>query len=455
MRKGHQHIHPGIARVGNLSVGKGHPVWLQSMTKTDTRDTNATVKQCIESFEQGAALMRISIPDRTALQHFTLIQKKIRQAGFQNPLAADIHYRADLAIEAARVAQKIRINPGNFVSASKRENIASSEHPADNYKELTYNELRKLTDVCNNNGTAIRIGVNAGSLPPHIIRKFGHTSSALVEATAEYLEILENLRFFNTVISIKSSRIRETVDACRAIQERMQMQGRFYPLHIGVTEAGNGISGRMKSAAGILELLHSGIGDTLRVSLSESPVNEILFGKELLRFAGMSTDHPDTLYNHSNHHLSIHSDAETPDPLIADVVWQFISHKNQTINDLTIRAPGFSDQGIIKNVSDQLLQVSGVRIVETEFVGCPGCARTEMDMEGLCGEVKKRFSGFPGLKIAVMGCMVNGPGEMGDADYGLIASGKDSLILYKGQNPIGKYADIKSALHHLQKEINH
>ena len=270
--------------LGNTGFGGGNPVRIQSMTNTPTADVKATVDQCKPIFDAGAELVRITARNISEAKALSDIRKQLASAGYQQPLAADIHFNPAIAMEAARRVEKIRINPGNFVDLFPKI-IQYTE--AEYNQEL--NEIRKtvlpLIGVCRENGTAVRVGINGGSLNRRIIDRFGNTTQAMVESALEFIQLFHDEHFHNLVISIKASDVKNMIHANRLLAQRCMDNGFDYPIHLGVTEAGEGEDGRMKSAAGIGSLLMDGIGDTIRVSLTESPEKEIPVALEIIESA--------------------------------------------------------------------------------------------------------------------------------------------------------------------------
>ncbi len=473
--------------IGGVLTGANHPVRLQSMTKTNTHNIPATVEQCIKAFDAGADLMRISVPDKKSAECLKTIKNKLTTAGYHQPLVADIHYRAELALEAARIVEKIRINPGNFDTVPAQLTNVDNPEREDSavFQEGLRDKLKQLIELCKVHGTAIRIGVNAGSVSRQQ-HHHKHIAEILAEAGIGYLQVFESLGFYQTVVSLKASSPANTAIANFLMIKRMQEERMCYPLHIGVTEAGSGISGRVRSALGIMPLLIDDIGNTLRVSLTESPENEISFARSLVRAAKtvQAGRHPETRHSHKGYTCDseynrkpqkksssnayphgagndsfldalidrfekkirpshsqdnepghdIYSGADNTDDLIADVVRQFVCLDNrQKSRHITISAPGLSNRSMADETARQLMQYAGSKVTETEFVSCPACARARMNMEKLCVRVKEELPGYPTLKIAIMGCMVNGPGEMADAHFGLIAAGKELVHLFRGK----------------------
>ncbi|MFW5778132.1 MAG: (E)-4-hydroxy-3-methylbut-2-enyl-diphosphate synthase, partial [Bacteroidota bacterium] len=267
--------------IGDRPLGGNNPIRLQSMTNTPASDIESTVNQCIRIIEAGADYVRISTPNQNSAHEVMSVKKKLRSAGFTNPLIADIHFNPEVALIAARHVEKIRINPGNYTGAVSKRKISFSNQEIEEMLEKTRNKIRPLVDVCKENGTVIRIGTNMGSLSPRIIAQYGNTPAAMVASTLEFLEIFRSLGFHDLVISLKTSKPVTMIQAYEEMVEKMLELGMDYPLHVGITEAGEGENGRIKSALGICTLLNKGIGDTVRVSLTEKPENEIPFAKKL------------------------------------------------------------------------------------------------------------------------------------------------------------------------------
>jgi len=346
-------------KVGSAVIGGGAPVLVQSMTTTSPKDVEGSVKQIIELANAGCELVRITVPTLADAEKLKEISEKVRSSGIQIPISADIHFQPKAAFEALKWVEKVRVNPGNF---------GNDAFP------LFVKEAKKL-------GRAIRIGVNHGSLSARILEKYGNTPLGMVESALEFLSMCEAESFDQIIFSLKASRPKEMVEANRLMTERL-VAGKHkpYPFHLGVTEAGEGEDGRIKSAVGIGALLIDGIGDTIRVSLTEDPVKEI-------------------------------------------------------------------------PVAFNLLQAAGLRKTKAEFISCPGCGRTLFDLQNVTAEVKKRFSHLKHLSIAVMGCIVNGPGEMSDADFGYVGAAAGNITLYEGKNPVSKNIPQNEALDALENLI--
>ena len=367
-----------MIRIGDIPMGGNHPVRVQSMTNTDTMDTESTVAQAIRMIEAGCEYVRIAVPGRKEVENLKDIRKKLFKNGYKTPLIADVHFNPKIAEMAAEIVEKVRINPGNYTD--KTEMLDAGYWMLDkNYQEELENIARKLNPllkICKMNGTAIRIGTNHGSLSHRIMERYGDTPLGMVESALEFARICEDQGFHEIVLSMKSSSTRVMIQANRLLVERMKQEKMDYPIHLGVTEAGAGEDGRLKSAIGIGSLLADGIGDTIRVSITETPEKEI-------------------------------------------------------------------------PVAYGILQSVGIRITKTEYISCPSCSRTLFDIEEAVEQVKAKTSHLKGLKIAIMGCIVNGPGEMADAHYGYVGTGKEKINLYKGQSLVKKNVDANNALDEL------
>ena len=599
--------------IGNIILSSGNPIRVQSMINTPTMDTKACVRQAIRIIKAGGELVRITAPtvqDAENLQH---IHKALRDKGYDTPLVADIHFVSDAAFVAARYVEKVRINPGNFMD--RRATFEEVDYSNIKYAAMLRNVKKKfveLLDICKEYGTAVRIGTNHGSLSDRIMSRYGDTPAGMVEATLEFLRVCKSENFDNVVISLKSSDCRVMVDAVRLLAKKMSSEGMQYPLHLGVTEAGEGEDGRIRSAIGIGTLLSEGIGDTIRVSLTEAPENEIPVGKMLVDICNFpkfeksgdllkgDCSHPIIVANISsgkvfdddasrklgfeqgavndpvygdklrlghNSPEMIYTDTLGPEltklpeetlvivplalwdiahlynrnagvlcsvdeflkegrveegvPIFVEVsdiddlddklvdrlnsvskttivfsfgleyhtyhdAYRWIDSwgvKNQTLIHVTSRAkdkkraslevaarigglflnrlPGgiwvkmskIHETDYTLELSRNILQSAGVRRYKTEIISCPGCGRTLFDLEGTVAKVKETFGHLKDLKIAVMGCIVNGPGEMGDADYGYIGAGGGKVNLYKGRELILSSIPEEQAIEALQELI--
>jgi (E)-4-hydroxy-3-methylbut-2-enyl-diphosphate synthase len=346
-------------QVGNLPMGGDNPVRVQSMTTVSTMDTEGCIAQIKRIVDAGGEYVRLTTQGVREAENLKNIKEGLRRDGYDVPIIADVHFNANVADIAALYADKVRINPGNYVD------------PARKFKHLEYtdeeyaDEIKKIEErfvpflnICKEHHTAIRIGVNHGSLSDRIMSRYGDTPEGMVESCMEFLRICVKENFMNVVISIKASNTEIMVRTVRLLVATMDSEDMHFPIHLGVTEAGEGEDGRLKSAVGIGALLIDGIGDTIRVSLSEAPEKEI-------------------------------------------------------------------------PVAYGILQAARVRITKTEYISCPGCGRTLYNLEETIGKIKAATSHLNGLKIAIMGCIVNGPGEMADADYGYVGAARGKVSLYK------------------------
>lgn len=358
----HSRFRTGVVNIGDLPLGGDYPIRVQSMTNTDTLDTLATVEQSIRMIEAGCEYVRIAVPGMKETENLREIKKELYKRGYRVPLIADVHFNPKIAEIAATLVEKVRINPGNYTDKRKIQDTGCgmTDNTYQDELEKIARRIKPLIMICKDHGTAIRIGTNHGSLSDRIMERYGDTPLGMVESAMEFVRICESFSFRNIVLSMKASNTSVMIHANRLLVERMKEEGMNYPLHLGVTEAGAGEDGRLKSAVGIGSLLADGIGDTIRVSITEDPEHEI-------------------------------------------------------------------------PVAYGILQASGARITRTEFISCPSCARTLFDIQKALLTIKKLTSHLKGLKIAVMGCIVNGPGEMADADYGYVGAGKGKVMLYKGR----------------------
>jgi (E)-4-hydroxy-3-methylbut-2-enyl-diphosphate synthase len=365
-----------VVNIGDLPMGGNYPVRVQSMTNTDTMDTKATVAQAIRMIVAGCEYVRIAVPGRKEVENLKVIKKELLKRGYKIPLIADVHFNPGIAEIAATIVEKVRINPGNY--ANKKSAVGSRQSAVRYNDELDRiaGNMYQLLKICKTNGTAIRIGTNHGSLSERILNRYGDTPLGMVESILEFGRICRESGFHDLVLSLKSSNTRVMIQANRLLVERMKQEKMDFPIHLGVTEAGSGEDGRLKSAIGIGSLLADGIGDTIRVSITEAPENEI-------------------------------------------------------------------------PVAFGILQSAGVRITKTEYISCPSCARTLFDIEEVMEKVREKTSHLTGLRIGVMGCIVNGPGEMADAHYGYVGAGKGKINLYKGQSLVKKNIDASDALEEL------
>ncbi|MFP4025200.1 MAG: (E)-4-hydroxy-3-methylbut-2-enyl-diphosphate synthase [Thiohalospira sp.] len=575
--------------VGNLKIGGNNPICIQSMTSTNTLKTEETVAQSLRIIEAGGELVRITAQGVSEAENLENIKKGIRQSGFYTPLAADIHFNPNAAFIAAKIVEKVRINPGNFVD--KRANFTKVDFTEAEYKaeiKKIEDKLIPLLDICKQNKTALRIGVNHGSLSGRIMNRYGDTPEGMVESAMEFLRICVREDFKNIVVSLKSSNTKVMVHANRLMIAQMEKERMNFPLHLGVTEAGEGEDGRIKSAVGIGTLLADGIGDTIRVSLTEPPEDEIPVVIKLTKYCSERENHPpistvqpvpvdffdyqkyDSLavsniggnnppvvisngknsnelkaeYFYIDNQWDEKMLKENENYIVNEVLWhkQYFNHQNvfplyrsiesflgdnkqseklnfiyisnhklatndiKSLNNknnivfvlVTGHMNGFADQraaffklmnasskipviikrsyseseledlqikaasdtgslfldgmgdGIwienegtvaeenIVNTSFGILQAARVRTSKTEYISCPGCGRTLFDLQKTTKLIRERTSHLKNLKIGIMGCIVNGPGEMADADYGYVGAGPGKITLYKNKEIIKK-----------------
>jgi (E)-4-hydroxy-3-methylbut-2-enyl-diphosphate synthase len=382
-----------VVNIGDVPLGGNNPIRVQSMTNTDTMDTQATVEQAIRMIDAGCEYVRIAVPGMKEAENLKNIRNELRKRGFRTPLIADVHFNPKIVELAATIVEKVRINPGNYLDQKAYRGQRSEfgdrnsedgrwrmENGGDRELEKISYRISPLLKICKEHGTALRIGTNHGSLSARIMERYGDTPQGMVESALEFVRICEAHDFYDIVLAMKASNVKVMITANRLLVERMKENKMNYPLHLGVTEAGSGEDGRLKSAIGIGSLLADGIGDTIRVSITEDPEYEI-------------------------------------------------------------------------PVAYGILQATGARIMRTEFISCPSCARTLFNIQDTLKEIKRKTGHLPGLKIAVMGCIVNGPGEMADADYGYVGAGKGKVMLYKGQSVVKKNIDETVAVDELIRVI--
>lgn len=614
-------------KVGDLLIGNNHPIRIQTMTTTDTMDTAATVAQAIRCIEAGAELVRITAPSKKEAENLLAIKQALRQQGYHTPLVADIHFTPNAAEIAARIVEKVRINPGNYVDKKKFEQLEYTDSEYQEEIDRIRERFTPLVKICQEHGTAMRIGTNHGSLSDRIMSRYGDTPMGMVESAMEFLRIAEDLRYRNIVLSMKASNPQVMVQAYRLLVHTMQQElGHCYPLHLGVTEAGDGEDGRIKSAIGIGTLLEDGIGDTIRVSLTEDPEFELPVCKDIVkrytnrndqtklqpvenisyspfeykrratiatenlgdkqvpvvvadysRFAalqpadlaaiGYNYDEPtdkwnigdaaadyiftDTLpafalpgtlrvftkadnwktladksaalplfdaasYNAAGETAAVNfvkvdclalqapenealftklADAKTAaqtvlvaeatgsmamaairrlfilleekhiaSPVIVHGISQqatadehLIHHAVETgallldgFGDglwLTNNPATKEDAAVLNNIAFGILQATRTRISKTEYISCPSCGRTLFDLQETTARIRAVTHHLKGVKIAIMGCIVNGPGEMADADFGYVGSGVGKITLYKGKEIVkrGLNSDVAVA----------
>ncbi|HIZ87207.1 MAG TPA: (E)-4-hydroxy-3-methylbut-2-enyl-diphosphate synthase [Candidatus Coprenecus pullistercoris] len=411
-------------KVGDVLIGHGCPTVVQSMCNCDTDDIDAAVSQCRELYKAGARLVRLTTQGLREVESLSRIKRRLSDEGVDVPLVADVHFSSEVAIAAASVADKVRINPGNF---AKDHDTAKAQ-------------FRRFLDECRKYGTAVRIGINHGSLGQRITELYGNTPKGMQEAMSEWVQMCIDEDFYNVVLSLKASNVPVMTQAYILLQQWMEERGTIFPLHLGVTEAGNGDMGRIKSAAGLATLLSRGIGDTVRVSLTEPPVNEILPARLIAEFF-------DTAQKPSDYQTGVR-DGVPSFELRCSTHEEFIVKAscilgpmlvNKEIDDFDIRCiygDKVADKSEIEQFKSDIMQATRRRISQCEYIACPSCGRTLYDIESTFNEVKRRTSHLRGLTIAVMGCIVNGPGEMADADYGYIGEGRGKVSIYRGREAV-------------------
>ncbi len=533
--------------IGTCKIGNSNPIALQSMTNTDTNDIDASVAQCIRVFDAGGDYVRLTAQGVKEAENLKFIKEKLVQKGYTKPLVADIHFNPQAALVAAKYVEKVRINPGNYVYiGSLRKTDYSDEEYSAELEKIRENIL-PLLETCKQHNTAIRIGVNHGSLSQRIVSRYGDTPQGMVVSMMEFLHICKDANFQNVACSIKASNTRIMVHATRLLAQKMKEENCCYPIHLGVTEAGAGEDGRIKSAVGSGSLLLDGIGDTIRVSLTEAPEAEIPVCKlivdyrnevfsqpfdfkpiidvrksidsycvyETTTIANIGSNNPPIVIGNSNTQADwfFEQNAIKKDNCVIPIVTldfynpqelcvlkiseqeidslnaielgeqtillydstdihatyfvrklyaQLLGRKNPVIlsrtydcndfctlqvraamdfgsllldgfvNGIYIQSNKFKKQDLV-DLAFSILQASRSRFVKTEFISCPSCGRTKFNIEEALKQVKAKTSHLKGLKIAVMGCIVNGPGEMSDADYGYMGAGKGTVNLYKKQ----------------------
>ena len=437
-------------KVGNVMIGSSYPIVPQTMCNTHTSDVEATVAQCRRMAEAGSGLIRITCPGLQDVPHMKEIRDRLRAEGITTPLVADIHFSSETAIAVAPYVEKVRINPGNF---AKDHDVACSQ-------------LKRLLAVCRENGTAIRIGLNHGSLGERITSIYGNTPLAMAEAAMEWLHLCDDEGFDNVVVSLKSSNTVVMVEAYRILSAKMIDWGKVFPVHVGVTEAGNGDSGRIKSCVGISTLLEEGIGNTIRVSLTEDPVNEIPVADYLAkRYGGViCSSIVSKEFSSDGKKVVATYKAPSRERLIEDLSCDFgkdlLDRKIDSVEfhgafiDENDKEKDIDADGFGEYLADELLQACRRRFYKPEYIACPGCGRTMYDLQAAFEAVKARTSHLKNVVIAVMGCIVNGPGEMADADWGYVGEGGHKVSIYKGKTPVLKHVPDTEAVDRLVELID-
>ena len=453
---GYQRRISTVAHVGTIDIGGDNPIRIQSMTTTNTNDTEACVEQSQRIIEAGGELVRLTTQGTREAENMKNISAGLRKKGFTIPLVADVHFNANVADVAARYAEKVRINPGNYVDPArtfKHLEYTDEEYQAELQK--IDNRLMPFINICKEHHTAVRIGVNHGSLSDRIMSRYGDTPEGIVESCMEFLRIFKRERFDDVVISIKASNTVVMVKSVRLLVEAMDREDMHYPLHLGVTEAGEGEDGRIKSAVGIGALLTEGIGDTIRVSLSEEPECEIPVARKLVDSIEECTR------LRSEAEASIKDDTVTIELVEDD--WESLQLKaamavgalfiDQKAHKLIIKSPFYSEEQCVE-LADGILQAARIKFTKTEYISCPGCGRTLYNLQDTIARIKAATSHLVGLKIGIMGCIVNGPGEMADADYGYVGAGPGRISLYRQKECVVKNIPESEAVDRLLELIN-
>lgn len=540
--------HSSTVQIGNVPLGGDNPIRIQSMTSTSTLDTDASVAQCRRIFDAGADYVRLTAQGVREAHNIGEIRAALHAAGYTNPLVADIHFNPKAAFEAAATTDKVRINPGNFVDAArtfKKLEYTDEEYAAE--LEKIRRAVVPFLAICREHHTAVRLGVNHGSLSDRIMSRYGDTPAGMVESAMEYLRIFREENFNDVAISIKASNTVIMVETVHRLVEEMDREDMHYPLHLGVTEAGDGEDGRIKSAVGIGTLLAEGIGDTVRVSLSEEPELEIPVARKLVDYITAREGHAPIsgcfakAYNRiaperrpTNAVGSIGGQnvpvvatalspadvaaiATKPDFFLSDVNWKAVdasaksegfsdddvllltSHHanpvgeieafihrlwdngckapvvvrmsyddaneedvqvkagadfgalllNGLVDGIVLDAPNLPNNADAVAYSFGIIQAARRRTTKTEYISCPSCGRTLYDLQHAVKEIKAATSHLKGLKIGIMGCIVNGPGEMADADYGYVGAAVGKVSLYKGKECVERNVPQDVALTHL------
>ena len=433
--------------IGNLTLGGESPIVVQTMCNTHTSDVDASVNQCVRLYEAGAQMIRLTVPSLTQVESLAEIKRQLRDKRIDVPLVADVHFSSEIAIAAASVVEKVRINPGNF----------HKDH------EKAREQFARLVEVCKTHGTAIRIGLNHGSLGERITNLYGNTPLAMKEAVMEWLDMCVENDFNNVVVSLKASNTFVMTEAYRLLAKEMQEKGMVFPLHLGVTEAGNGDGGRIKSAVGISALLSEGIGNTIRVSLTEDPVNEIPVAKYLAdRYDHVITSTMISLAVDGKKVIATY-DSPSKERLLLDFSCDFGKRLlDKEVDEVELRGTYIENGEVVKldgsayasYLVDELMQAARRRFYRPEYIACPGCGRTMYNLEGTFEEVKRRTAHLKGMVIAVMGCIVNGPGEMADADWGYVGEGNGKVSIYKGKEPLLRHVPEDEAIDKLLELID-
>ncbi|MBO5581408.1 MAG: (E)-4-hydroxy-3-methylbut-2-enyl-diphosphate synthase [Bacteroidales bacterium] len=414
-----------VVKVGDVLIGGDNPIVVQTMCNTHTYDVDATVAQCLRLAAAGSQLVRITVPGLQDVPHIREIKSRLRAAGCRVPLVADIHFSSETAIAVASVVEKVRINPGNF----------HKDH------EEARRQFARFLEECKKYGTAIRIGLNHGSLGSYIVERYGNTPKAMALAAMEWIDMCLDAEFYDVVVSLKASNTVVMIEAYRELARMMQERGVVFPLHVGVTEAGNGDSGRIKSCVAISTLLSEGIGNTVRVSLTEDPENELPVARYL----------SDRYSRHPSGQVEGNSPLSSRELTILKAACDY----GKPLLDREIDMVEFPnlDPEFAAYLTDELLQACRRRFYRPEYIACPGCGRTMYNLQEAFEAVKARTGHLKDVVIAVMGCIVNGPGEMADADYGYVGEGGGKVTIYRGKTPVLRHIPDTEAVDKLVELI--
>jgi (E)-4-hydroxy-3-methylbut-2-enyl-diphosphate synthase len=447
--------------VGNIGIGGQNPIRIQSMATVDTNDTEGCVAQAKRIIDAGGELVRFTTQGTREAENMKHISARLKADGYTQPLVADVHFTAHTADVAAQYCEKVRINPGNYVDPGrtfKHLEYTDEEYAAELQK--IERQLVPFLNICREHHTAVRIGVNHGSLSDRIMSRYGDTPEGIVESCMEFLRIFKREQFNDVVISIKASNTVVMVQSVRLLVQAMDREDMHYPLHLGVTEAGEGEDGRIKSAVGIGALLTEGIGDTIRVSLSEEPECEIPVARKLadmipecsrLREEAEASIKDDTIT------LALDApDWETLQLKAAMAVGGLLIDRKAT-KLIVVPKSGSKfftlHSSLFTSLADAILQAARIKFTKTEYISCPGCGRTLYNLQDTIAKIKAATKEFVGLKIGIMGCIVNGPGEMADADYGYVGAGRGKISLYKAKECVEKNIPEEEAVEKLLELI--
>ncbi len=458
--------------MGNIGIGGCNPIRIQSMGTVDTNDTEGCVAQAKRIIDAGGELVRFTTQGTREAENMKNISARLKADGYDTPLVADVHFTAHTADVAALYCEKVRINPGNYVDPGrtfKHLEYTDEEYAAELQK--IERQLVPFLNICKEHHTAIRIGVNHGSLSDRIMSRYGDTPEGIVESCMEFLRICKREQFNDVVISIKASNTTVMVTTVRLLVRTMDREDMHYPLHLGVTEAGEGEDGRIKSAVGIGALLTEGIGDTIRVSLSEEPECEIPVARKLVDMIDECTRlRAEAEAGIKDDTVSITLDAddwETFQLKAAMAVGALFIDRKAT--KLLIHCPDIPENpenpgtpespapqlpsAKLVALQDAILQAARIKFTKTEYISCPGCGRTLYNLQETIARIKAATKDMVGLKIGIMGCIVNGPGEMADADYGYVGAGRGKISLYRAKECVEKNIPEEEAVEKLLELI--